>query len=74
MSSYRLEILKWKLLSGEYNARRLREFIPREGTELAVEQKDFEAALREKKRIARIECQPLSLKSMRTWRSSVKMT
>lgn len=45
LNSYTLEMLEGTPVSGEYNARRLREFILREGTELAAEQKDFEAAL-----------------------------
>ena len=41
-----MESLDGELLKGDYNARRLREFLPREGTELAKEQKDFEARQR----------------------------
>ena len=43
LNSYMLESLDGELLKGDYNTRRLREFIPREGTELAIEQKDFKA-------------------------------
>jgi hypothetical protein len=43
LNSYTLESLEGEPLKGDYNARRLREFVPREGTELAREQKDFEA-------------------------------
>ena len=43
LNLYMLESLDGELLKGDYNARRLREFIPREGTELMIEQKDFEA-------------------------------
>ena len=42
-NSYKLETLDGQLLDGEYHARRLREFVPREGTELATRQKEFEA-------------------------------
>lgn len=41
LNSYRLEALDGTPLDGMYNARRLRVFIPREGTELAAQQKDF---------------------------------
>ena len=42
LNSYKLETLDGKLLEGEYHARRLREFIPREGTKLAEQQKELE--------------------------------
>ena len=42
LNSYTLESLDGEQLKGEYNARRLREFIPREGTELETEQRIFE--------------------------------
>ena len=42
LNSYKLETLEGKLLDGEYHARRLQEFIPREGTELAAQQKEIE--------------------------------
>ena len=42
LNLYTLESLDGELLKGDYNARRLREFVPREGTELAREQKEFE--------------------------------
>ena len=42
LNSYKLESLDGQPLEGEYHARRLREFSPREGTELAVQQKELE--------------------------------
>ena len=42
MNLYNLESLDREPLRGDYNTRRLREFIPREGTELAAEQGIFE--------------------------------
>src|SRR5271168_3456470 len=45
LNSYKLETLDGKPLEGDLNARRLRRFIPREGTELAEEQTEFEARL-----------------------------
>ena len=42
LNSYKLETLDRQPLDGEYHARRLREFILREGTELAVQQKEWE--------------------------------
>jgi hypothetical protein len=43
LNSYKLETLDGQPLDGEYHARRLRGFTPREGTELAMQQKGFEA-------------------------------
>jgi hypothetical protein len=43
LNSYKLETLDGQPLDGEYHVRRLREFIPREGTELAEQQKEAEA-------------------------------
>ena len=43
LNSYKLETLNGQSIDGEYHARRLREFIPREGTELATQQKEFKA-------------------------------
>ena len=43
LNSYTLESLDGHPLDGEYHARRLREFRPREGTELASQQKEVEA-------------------------------
>ena len=43
LNSYKLETLEGQLLEGEYHARRLRGFTPREGTELAIQQEEFEA-------------------------------
>jgi hypothetical protein len=42
LNSYKLETLKGQKLDGEYHARRLRRFIPREGTELATQQREIE--------------------------------
>jgi hypothetical protein len=42
LNSYKLETLEGQPLEGEYHVRRLREFIPREGTELAAQQKEIE--------------------------------
>ena len=43
LNSYKLESLNGQPLDGEYHARRLRAFVPREGTELAAQQKEVEA-------------------------------
>ena len=43
MNSYMLELLEGEPLRGDYSARQLREFIPREGMELTTEQRDFRA-------------------------------
>ena len=48
LNSYTLESLDGEPLRGEYNARRLREFVPQDGTELTLEQKNFEMALKQK--------------------------
>ena len=45
LNSYKLETLQGTPLDGLFNARRLRGFIPREGTELAAQQKKFEEEL-----------------------------
>ena len=42
LNSYKLETLDRQPLDGEYHARRLKEFILREGTELAAQQKEWE--------------------------------
>ena len=42
LNSYKLETLEGQPVDGEYNARQLRRFVPREGTELATQQKEFE--------------------------------
>ena len=42
LNSYKLKTLQGQMLDGEYHARRLREFVPREGTELATQQKEAE--------------------------------
>ena len=55
-NSYTLETLDGKPFSGQFSARRLREFIPREGTELAKVQKDVMAkAGEEEQRMAEEE-------------------
>src|ERR1700722_14533946 len=38
LNSYKLETLEGQPIEGEYHARRLRGFTPREGTELAAQQ------------------------------------
>ena len=45
LNSYKLETLDGTALDGLFNARRLRGFMPREGTELAAQQKLFEEKL-----------------------------
>ena len=45
LNSYKLETLDGTALEGLFNARRLRGFMPREGTELAAQQKLFEEEL-----------------------------
>ena len=40
LNSYKLETLEGQPLEGKYHARRLQKFIPREGTELAAQQKE----------------------------------
>ena len=47
LNSYKLEELDGTPKPGEYNARRLRLFTPREGTELASQQKELEERLAE---------------------------
>lgn len=44
-NSYKLETLEGTVLQGEYSARRLRAFTPREGTELATKQEVYERKL-----------------------------
>ena len=60
VNSYKLETLDGAKLEGEFSARRLREFIPREGTELAeaqrvhmdrVNKEEAERAKREKEEV-----------------------
>ena len=41
VNSYRLETLDGAQLEGEFSARRLREFVPRDGTDLAEAQKTY---------------------------------
>lgn len=45
LNSYKLEMLEGTLLEGLFNARCLQSFMPREGTELAMQQKEFEEGL-----------------------------
>ena len=45
LNSYKLEALDRKPLPGDFNARQLREFVPREGTDLTAEQAAFSARL-----------------------------
>jgi hypothetical protein len=47
LNSYKLETLEGTPLEGEFNARRLRPFEPRAGTELAAQQEAFMEKLRE---------------------------
>jgi hypothetical protein len=47
LNSYKLETLEGQQLDGEYHARRLRGFVPREGTELAAQQKEIETRVKE---------------------------
>lgn len=42
LNSYKLETLDGQPVEGEFHARRLRGFVPREGTELAEQQKEVE--------------------------------
>ena len=42
LNSYKLETLNGQPVDGEFHTRRLRKFIPREGTELAIQQKEVE--------------------------------
>jgi hypothetical protein len=46
-NSYELENLDGSPISGTFSARRLRAFIPREGTKLAIEQRELERKLAE---------------------------
>jgi hypothetical protein len=48
LNSYTLETLSGEPLPGSFSARRLRRFIPREGTKLAEEQKLREECGKEK--------------------------
>ena len=47
-NSYRLENRDGTAIKGTFSSRRLRTFIPREGTKLAMEQKEFEEKLKAK--------------------------
>jgi hypothetical protein len=49
-NSYRLETIQGEPVPGEFHARRLRAFIPREGTKLAAEQKEREAQREEEEK------------------------
>jgi hypothetical protein len=55
LNSYKLETVDGQPLEGEYHARRLRGFTPREGTELALQQKEVEATNMNEERTGRIE-------------------
>jgi hypothetical protein len=55
LNSYKLETVDGQPLEGEYPARRLRGFTPREGTELALQQKEVEATNMNEERTGRIE-------------------
>lgn len=48
-NSYKIETLQGERVAGEYHARRLRAFIPREGTKLAEDQKVFEESIARRK-------------------------
>ena len=47
LNSYNLEFLDGQPVDGEFHAQRLREFIPRAGTELATQQEEVVARGRE---------------------------
>jgi hypothetical protein len=55
LNSYKLETTNGVLLDGEFNARRLRPFEPREGTELAVLQEAYMEKLREEGLVEEVE-------------------
>ena len=55
LNSYKLETTEGVLLDGEFNARRLRPFEPREGTELAVLQEAYMEKLREEGQAEEVE-------------------
>ena len=55
LNSYKLETLEGQPIDGEFHARRLRRFIPREGTELAAQQKEVEAREKENVRVDDLE-------------------
>ena len=46
INSYKLETLDSAKLEGEYSARRLREFVPHEGTDLAEGQRVYMETIR----------------------------
>ena len=46
LNSYKLKMLDGQEMEGEFHTRCLRKFSPREGTELALEQKEWETMLR----------------------------
>ena len=52
LNSYTLESLDGQPLEGEYHTRQLREFKPREGTELAAQEKEAKARRRELEEVA----------------------
>jgi hypothetical protein len=47
LNSYKLETLQGQPLDREYHARRIQRFIPREGMELAAQQKEIETKQKE---------------------------
>jgi hypothetical protein len=55
LNSYRLETLEGAPLEGKFNARRLRVFEPREGTELAAQQEAFMEKLRQEEQEEDVE-------------------
>jgi hypothetical protein len=54
-NSYELENLDGSPISGTFSARRLQAFIPREGTKLAVEQRELERKLAEETDVDKLE-------------------
>ena len=54
-NSYKLETLDGQEIKGEFHARRLRSFKPREGTRLAKEQREFKEALEKEERDSQVE-------------------
>jgi len=54
-NSYELKNLDGSPISGTFSARRLRAFIPREGTKLAVEQRELERKLAEETDVDKLE-------------------
>jgi hypothetical protein len=63
-NSYRLETLDGALLDGEFSARRLREFTPRDGTELAEQQKEFMKKVQEEE-VERLKLEAETVEKLR---------